>query len=119
MNPETLFTRCYTKAQGARRDLQAKLRVEGKSGDEIQAAVAAAVREGTIESPPLGSMAYRLYDNDDRIQYLWVMSLPNATSETIGVSIASQRDPALQGQGLPWLMRPGTPAAHITIPINK
>ena len=36
----------------------------------------------------------------------------------VGVSTASQRDAALKGQGKPWLMLPGTPGAHIMIPIN-
>src|SRR5262249_13013149 len=30
----------------------------------------------------------------------------------------SQRDSALEGKGLPWMMLPGTPGAHIMIPIN-
>jgi hypothetical protein len=43
----------------------------------------------------------------------------NATPESIGVSTVSQRDAALKGEGLPWLMLPGTPGAHVMIPINK
>src|SRR4029077_4764141 len=57
-------------------------------------------------------------DKSDRIQNLWVMSLPNATPENVGVSTVSQRDAALAGHGLPWMMLPGTPGAHIMIPIN-
>ena len=52
-------------------------------------------------------MSYRLYGKKDRIQLLWVMSVPNATPESIGVSEGSQRDEALKGQGVPWLMLPG------------
>ena len=63
-------------------------------------------------------MSYRGYDKRDRIQNLWVMSLPNATPESVGVSTTSQRDAALEGKGLPWMMLPGTPGAHIMIPIN-
>ena len=63
-------------------------------------------------------MSYRGYDKRDRIQNLWVMSVPNATPESAGVSTASQRDAALEGKGLPWMMLPGTPGAHIMIPIN-
>jgi len=47
------------------------------------------------------------------------MSVPHATPESIGVSSAGQRDASLRLEGLPWLMRAGTPAAHIMIPINK
>jgi len=112
------FTRCYNKTLAPRRDLEAKLRAEKKSDEEIQAAVAAAVKAGTLPPSPKGMMAYRGYDKRDRIQNLWVMSLPNATPESVGVSTASQRDSALEGKGLPWMMLPGTPGAHIMIPIN-
>jgi len=112
------FVRCYNKAFGPRRDLEAKLRAEGKSDEEIQQAIAAAVKAGTIPAPPKGSMSYRYYDKPDRIQMLWVMSMPNAQPDTIAASTGSQRDAALKGQGLPWMMRPGEPGAHIMIPIN-
>jgi hypothetical protein len=48
-----------------------------------------------------------------------VLSVPGATPESIGVSEGSQRDEAIGGDGRPWLMLPGTPGAHIMIPINK
>ena len=44
---------------------------------------------------------------------------PQATPESIGVSEGSQRDEAIGGDGRPWLMLPGTPGAHIMIPINR
>ena len=113
------FTWCYNKVTAPRRDLQAKLRAEKKSDKEIQEAVAAATAAGTIKPTPFGTMSYRLYGKKDRIQLLWVMSVPNATPDSIGVSEGSQRDEALKGQGVPWLMLPGTPGAHIMIPINK
>ena len=112
------FSRCYSKTLGPRRDLEAKLRAEKKSDEEIQSAVAAAVKAGTLPAPSKAMMSYRDYDKRDRIQHLWVMSLPNATPESVGVSIVSQRDAALEGKGLPWMMLPGTPGAHIMIPIN-
>ena len=112
------FTRCYNKALAPRRDLEAKLHAEKKSDKEIQEAIAAAVKNGTLKPAPQGMMSYRGYDKRDRIQHLWVMSLPKATPESVGVSTASQRDAALEGKGLPWMMLPGTPGAHIMIPIN-
>ncbi len=113
------FTRCYNKTLGPRRNLEAKLKAEKKSDKEIQEAMAAATKAGTIKPTPFGTMSYRLYGKKDRIQLLWVLSVPNATPETIGVSEGSQRDEALKGQGVPWLMLPGTPGSHIMIPINK
>jgi hypothetical protein len=112
------FTRCYHKSLAPRRDLEAKLRAQKKSDEEIQQAVAAAVKAGTLSAPASGMMSYRGFDKSDRIQNLWVMSLPNRTPESVGVSTVSQRDAALAGKGLPWMMLPGTPGAHIMIPIN-
>lgn len=113
------FTWCYHLVTAARRDYSAKLRAQGKSDAEITAAVAAATKAGTLAPTPFGTMSYRLYGKQDRIQLLWVLSVPGATPESIGVSEGSQRDEALKGQGVPWLMLPGTPGAHIMIPINK
>jgi len=118
-NPDDGFTWCYNTVTAPRRDLQAKLRAEKKTDKEIQEAIAAATRAGTIKPTPFGTMSYRLYGKKDRIQLLWVMSVPNATPESVGVSEGSQRDEALKGQGVPWLMLSGTPGAHIMIPINK
>ena len=112
------FTRCYNKSLAPRRDLEAKLRAQKKTDKEITEAVAAAVKAGTLPAPAKGMMSYRGYDKRDRIQDLWVISLPNATPEAVGVSTASQRDAALEGKGLPWMMLPGTPGAHVMIPIN-
>jgi len=113
------FERCYSKSLVLRRDFEAKLRAQKKTDEEIQQAVAAAVKSGALPAPAKAMMSYRGFDKSDRIQNLWVMSVPNATPESIGVSEGSQRDEALKGQGVPWLMLPGTPGAHIMIPINK
>ena len=113
------FTWCYHSVTGPRRDLSAKLRAEGKSDKEVQDALNAASAAGTIKPTPYGTMMYRLYGKKDRIQLLWVLVVPGATPESIGVSEGSQRDEAISGDGRPWLMNPGTPGAHIMIPINK
>jgi hypothetical protein len=118
-SPVDGFTRCYHKQLAPRRDLEAKLRAQGKKDEEVTAAVQEATKAGTIKAPTFGMMSYRLSDDKGRIQKLWVMSVPNATPETIGVSTSSQREDALLGKGLPWLMMPGTPGAHVMIPINK
>ena len=81
--------------------------------------MSAATSAGTLKPAPFGTMSYRLYGKKDRIQLLWVLSVPGATPESIGVSDGSQRDEAIAGDGRPWLMLAGTPGAHIMIPINK
>jgi hypothetical protein len=118
-NLETGFTRCYHESRGAELDLRARLAADGKSEDEIAAAVAAAHAAGTVESTRFGSLAYRLYEEGDRLKLLWILSLPEATPEALGMSTGSQRDQSLEGRGRPWMMREGTPAAHLMIPINS
>ena len=113
------FVRCYNKVTAPRHDMEAKLRAQGKSDKEVTDALAAATKDGTLKPPPFGTMSYRYSDDPNRIRLLWVISVPNATPESVGVSTESQRDAALKGQGKPWLMLPGTPGAHIMIPINK
>src|SRR5689334_21509870 len=98
--------------------MEAKLKAEKKTDKEVSEAVQAAIKAGTLKTAPFGTMSYRYSDDPQRIKLLWVMSVPNATPESIGVSTVSQRDAALKGHGLPWLMLPGTPGAHVMIPIN-
>src|SRR5262245_59569743 len=112
------FERCYHKSFAPRRDFEAKLRVQKKSDEDIQKAVAAAIKDEALPQRRKAMLSYRGFDKTDRIQNLWVMSMPNATPESVGVSTVSQRDAALAGHGLPWMMLPGTPGAHIMIPIN-
>ena len=118
-DPEDGFIRCYNKVMVPRHDMEAKLKAEGKSQKEIQEAISAAITGGTLKTPPFGTMSYRLATTDGRIKRLWVISVPYATPESVGVSTVSQRDNALKGHGLPWLMLPGTAGAHIMIPINE
>ena len=113
------FTRCYSNLTAPRREMEAKLRAEKKSDKEVREAVAEAIKAGTLKTPPFGTMSYRLSSKDGVIKRLWVMSVPFATPESIGVSTVSQRDGALKGQGLPWLMLAGTAGAHVMIPINQ
>ncbi len=113
------FTWCYNKVSAPRRDMSAKLKAEGKDDKAIQAAIEEATKAGTLKPTPFGTMSYRLYGKRDRIQLLWVLSVPGATPDTIGVTTASAREDALELRGTPWLMLPGHAGAHIMIPINK
>src|SRR4029453_12092165 len=60
------FSRCYSKTLGPRRDFEAKLRAQKKTDEEIQQAVAASVKAGTLPAPAKGMMSYRGYDKRDR-----------------------------------------------------
>ena len=113
------FARCYNKTLAPRRDLEAKLRAEKKTDEEIQQAVAAAVKAGTLPAPSQGDdVVSRLRQARSHSEPVGDVAARTPTPESVGVSTASQRDAALEGKGLPWMMLPGTPGAHIMIPIN-
>lgn len=117
-NEASGFTRCYHRSMGAEADMQAKLLAEGMEMADVFAKIGEARASGELTAPPMGSMVYRLYEEDDRLKLLWVMRLPNAMSADLGMPTGSQRDASLEGQGLPWMMREGTASAHLMIPIN-
>jgi len=117
-SPQDGFTRCYSKLSAGRYDFQAKLKAQGKSEKEIGELTTAAYKDGTLKVVPAGTMSYRLSRKDDVIKRLWVVSVPYATHDQLGVSTVSQRDGALKGHGLPWMMLEGTAGAHIMVPIN-
>src|SRR5438105_4462779 len=52
------FTRCYNKALAPRRDLEAKLRAEKKTDEQIAKAVADAVKAGALPPAAKGMMSY-------------------------------------------------------------
>lgn len=112
------FTRCGPTAEGPRRDMQASLSAEGLSSDDVQSALQKAEDMGHIKARAFGALNYRLYNKDDRIQLLWVVSVPNASASQLGYPTGSQRDNSLAGRGTPWMMREGTSGAHLMIPTN-
>jgi hypothetical protein len=111
-------TWCYPKDTAARRNFSAKLAAKGLEGDELRAAEAEAEAAGTIDPVAPGSIMYRLDENENGIQLLWAVMLPNTTSADLGISSAGRFKSAVAGKGTPWMMREGTPSAHLMIPIN-
>jgi hypothetical protein len=112
------FTRCSPTANASRSDMSAKLRAQGMSDEDIAATLVSAEARGLIRPRIFGALSYRLYDEPDRIQLLWIISVPDATPEQLGMPTGSQRDNSLAGRGTPWMMNPGTSGAHLMIPIN-
>ncbi|NOX70235.1 MAG: hypothetical protein GXP15_13685 [Gammaproteobacteria bacterium] len=115
---EKEHTWCYPKTTAARRDFSAKLAADGLEGDELRAAEAAAEAAGKIDPVPPGAIVYRLDESDGGIHLLWAVMLPNLTSADLGISSAGRFKSAVAGKGTPWMMREGTPSAHLMIPIN-
>lgn len=112
------FTWCYPTSTATRRDLRARLVAEGLSSEEVTDRITAAEAEGSVSPSAVGSMMYRTYDEGDRIQFLWVVVLPDQIATDLAMPTGSQRDASLAGQGTPWMMREGTSGAHLMIPIN-
>ncbi len=111
-------TWCYPKNTAARRDFSAKLAATGLEGDELRAAEAKAEAAGTIDPIAPGSIMYRMDENENGIQLLWAVMLPNLTAADLGISTAGRFKSAVAGKGTPWMMREGTSSAHLMIPIN-
>ncbi|HXW97324.1 MAG TPA: hypothetical protein VEI47_07040, partial [Gemmatimonadales bacterium] len=78
----------------------------------------AAIQAGTLKMPDGPRMLYNLYAPGDSVDHttglahgavgLQVVYIPYATQESTGL-------PVKPGDGLPWLMFPGKPWAHIMI----
>lgn len=115
---ETGFTRCSHEENLVETDLRMQLRAEGKTNEEVNVAVLAAVESGAIPPRTFGGLAYRYYEGDDRLKLLWVLRLPGVTAAQTGMPSTPERENLGTGKGTPWLMREGTPRAHLMIPIN-
>jgi len=95
-----------------------ELEAAGKSRSEIDSIRLAEVQSGALKMPDGPRMLYNLYAAADSVDAatgmarspasLQVVYIPYATPESTGLS-------ARPGGGLPWLMYPGKPWAHIMI----
>ena len=109
---------CYHKDLEPFMALGRELVAAGKSRGEVDSLRFAAIQAGTIKMPDGPRMLYNLYAPADSVDPatglargaagLQVVYIPYATPESTGLS-------ASPGGGLPWLMYPGKPWAHIMI----
>ena len=91
------------------------LRSRGVSADSVNVIRNADVEAGRIPMPKQGAL-WQLFAAPDSMDWatntprsarsLYVVYMPGATTESTGI-------PATAPQGVPWLMFPGTPRAHI------
>jgi hypothetical protein len=94
------------------------LETAGAPRGSVDSARIAAIEAGTLKMPDGPRMLYNLYAPGDSVDRatglahgavgLQVVYIPYATPESTGL-------PARPGDGLPWLMYPGKPWAHIMI----
>ena len=91
--------------------MRAKEKAEGKDAKTIGEDVAAAMAAGKLPKPPMGTTLYsRSGRTEAMARGMWVVLVPGMTQEQSG--LPTQPTAA----GTPWLMRAGTPGAHIHIP---
>ena len=97
-----------------------ELRAQGVTErPEIDKARLAEIESGKLEFPDGPATLYSLFAEEDAFnattgeadgaQGLYVIYVPYATEQSLGVSVVSSRE-------RPWLMSPGKPWAHIMIP---
>jgi hypothetical protein len=94
------------------------LRAQGVKEERIDSVRFAEVRAGKLAMPRHAAMLYSLtgpagsFDTATRTapkaEPLFVVYLPNATTASTGL-------PATPTEGMPWIMDPGTPKAHIML----
>lgn len=109
---------CYHKDLDPFMRLGRELKETGLSHGEIDSARMVAVQNGTLKMPDGPRTLYNLYAPADSVDAatglargaagLPVVYIPYATAESTGL-------PSRPGGGLPWLMFPGKPWAHIMI----
>lgn len=95
-----------------------ELEAAGVSRGQVDSARMSEVQSGALKMPEGPRMLYNLYAPGDSLDQstglargttrLEVVYIPYATTETTGL-------PTRPGGGLPWLMYPGKPWAHIMI----
>ena len=102
---------CYAKVLRAQHDMQAKEKADGKDPKTIGADVQAALASGKLPKPPMGTAMYSLSGKTEAsARGMWVVLVPGMTAEQSGLPTQPTAN------GTPWLMRAGTPGAHIHIP---
>ena len=95
-----------------------ELKAAGLSRGQVDSARLAEIESGALKMPKGPSALFNLYASKDSVDQatglahapagLQVVYIPYATQESTGL-------PVKPGDGLPWIMYPGKPWAHIMI----
>jgi hypothetical protein len=114
----TWHVACYHKDLEPFMSMGRQLRAAGLSHSQVDSARMAAIQDGSLKMPDGPRMLYNLYAAADSVDAatglahgtsaLPVVYIPYATAASTGL-------PTRPGGGLPWLMYPGKPWAHIMI----
>jgi hypothetical protein len=102
---------CRGNTMRAIADFQAKEKAAGKDQKAIGAATDAAYAAGTLKRAPAGTMIYtRGGKTEAEARSMWVVLMPNVKGEDLGLPVKRVNASS------PWMMRSGTPGAHIMMP---
>jgi hypothetical protein len=102
---------CRGDALRAASDFTAKEKAAGKDAKAIGADTDAAYSAGTLTRAPAGTMIYgRSGKTEAEARSMWVVLMPNVKGEDLGLPVKRMNASS------PWMMRSGTPGAHIMMP---
>jgi hypothetical protein len=102
---------CRGDALRAASDFTAKEKAEGKDAKAIQADMEAAYNSGKLTRAPVGTMIYgKSGKTAAEARSMWVVLMPNVKGEDLGLPTKRMNASS------PWMMRSGTPGAHIMMP---
>ena len=110
-NKDNYSVNCYAKILRAQHDLQAKDKAMGKDPKATAADMQAAMASGQVPKAPVGTTMYSLSGKTQAsARGMWIVLVPGMTADQTGLPTKPT------AAGTPWLMRAGTPGAHIHMP---
>jgi hypothetical protein len=110
-NKDNYSVNCYAQVLRAQHDLQAKDKAMGKDPKATAADLQAAMASGQVPKAPVGTAMYSLSGKTQATaRGMWIVLVPGMTAEQSGLPTKPT------AAGTPWLMRAGTPGAHIHMP---
>jgi hypothetical protein len=102
---------CRGDSLRAASDFTAKEKAAGKDAKAIAADTDAAYASGQLTRAPAGSMIYgKSGKSEAEAREMWVVLMPNVKGEDLGLPTKRMNASS------PWMMRSGTPGAHIMMP---
>jgi len=108
---DTFNVSCRGETLRAASDFAAREKAEGKDAKAIAADTEAAYASGKLTRAPAGSMIYgRSGKSEAEARSMWVVLMPNVKGEDLGLPTTRMNASS------PWMMRSGTPGAHIMMP---
>jgi len=108
---ESFNATCRGMPLRAALDFQQKEKAEGKDQKAIGADTDAAYASGKLTRAPAGTTIYgRSGKTEAEAHSMWVVLMPNVKGEDMGLPTKRMNASS------PWMMRSGTPGAHIMMP---